>query len=307
MAAHDPRGKRITGSFYTTYVQQHEVSTVEEVPCNLCGSSARTAIDEEDGFGILRCRDCGLVYVSPQPTQEELPKFYESLYDVDDAAETAEIRSLGLIERQVAEIVQRLKPEGGRLLDIGCGYGQFLSTMASDCWDLTGLELSESAAAHAVTAVPSATIQQGDIDSADFPDEHFDCIVLIAVMEHFKDPKAALARYSKWLKPGGVVVMVVPYITAFIQAQKFLPASPIRFEAPRHLFDFSPKTLPRYLREAGYTNVKCCIGRPYASPTKFGLALIWLVKLVGYALHALTFGRYVYPFASSIVVYGEKE
>lgn len=292
-------------SFYTTVNHPFEIGRVEDVACNLCGSDRYRVTAIELDFEIRTCRDCGLVYVSPQPCGEELPAFYAGMY-ADREAETVATRSLGYVERHLRSIVQTRKPAGGRLLDIGCGYGRFLSSFTDLPWELTGTEISETAIAHVGETVPSATIHHGLIEDVEFDDASFDAITMVAVLEHVKDPKATISRIVRWLAPGGVLLVQVPYIAPFIRAKGVLPFLPIHFEAPRHLYDFSPRTLPRYFSDAGLIDTKTDIGRPFSSVGPIGELLIWGVKAPGLVLHALTGGRYVYPFASAIVVHGIK-
>jgi len=292
-------------SFFTTVNHPFEIGRVEDVVCNLCGGDRYSVIGTELDFEIRSCRDCGLVYVSPQPCADELPAFYAGMY-ADREAGTVSTRSLGHVERHLRSIVNCRCPEGGRLLDIGCGYGRFLASLDPSAWNLNGTEISETAIAHVNETVPAATIHRGLIDDVDFDDASFDAITLVAVLEHVKDPKAALARITRWLAPGGLLLVQVPYVAPFVRAKRFLPMLPIHFEAPRHLYDFSPRTLPRYFREAGISNTEIDIARPYSSVGPMGELMIWGVKAPGLLLHALTGGRYVYPFASAIVVHGFK-
>ena len=234
-----------------------------------------------------------------------MPAFYAGMY-ADREAETVAARSLGHVERHLRSIIQTRKPSGGRLLDIGCGYGRFLGSLSSLPWELTGTEISETAIAHVRETVPGATIHHGLIEDVEFEDATFDAITLVAVLEHVKDPKATLSRIVRWLAPGGVLLVQVPYVAPFIRAKRVLPFLPVHFEAPRHLYDFSPRTLPRYFNEAGLANIKTEIARPYSSVGPIGEFLIWGVKAPGLVLHALTGGSYVYPFASAIAVHGIK-
>ncbi|MEX2016669.1 MAG: hypothetical protein WD873_08495, partial [Candidatus Hydrogenedentales bacterium] len=115
-----------------------------------------------------------------------------------------------------------------------------------------------------------------------------------------------LAKMARWLKPGGVLIVHVPYNAPYIRLKRWLPMLPVHFEAPRHLFDFSPGVLRRYFREQGFGEIDTEIGRPYSAKGRIGEALIWGVKAPGFVLHALSGGRYVYPFAGAVVCHGRK-
>ncbi len=293
-------------SFYTTFSHEFDVQRHEDVVCNLCGGASYKLLGRElERYEIRECAACKLVYVSPQPAAEELPKFYENMYaDTSDAHMAA--RSAGAIENHLQRLIASRQPAGGKYLEIGCGAGHLLKKIAELPFEISAIELSEDAATYARKAVPKATITSTPIEVAEFPTHSQQCIAMIAVLEHVKDPAAILARLTKWLAPGGTIVILVPYIQGYIRLKRLLPFLPIHFEAPRHLFDFSPKTLPQYLRNLGYENIRTEIARPYSANGPIGLTLIWGIKLIGLGLFALSRGRYIYPYAGSIVVCADK-
>lgn len=297
--------EKVKRSFFTTLEHVLSVEHVEHVNCNLCGGGRYRVLGNELGFDIRVCHDCGLFYVDPQPTREELPRLYEAMY-AGEAEQEAPTRSLGYVERHLRALLVRRRPEGGRLLEVGCGYGSFLKEIEDLPWQLSAIELSERAVHYARSRLPRAVIQQTGIEEAAFPAESQDCVVLIAVLEHAKDPRRVLERVTRWLAPGGLVVVQVPYPGPWARLKRIVPFLPVSFEAPRHLFGFSPKTLRRYLAEAGYAAVDMEIARPYSSPNAFAAGLIWGVKLPGLALWHLTGRRYIYPFASAIVACARK-
>jgi len=295
---------QVKRSFYTTVTHEIDIERVEEVDCNLCGGARYNTIGNELDFHIRECANCGLVYVSPQPADEELPKLYEGMYR--DASE-ADLRSLGLVEKHIRRIVRNRLPEGGKLFEAGCGFGGFLEAVEGSGFELSATELDPTAAARARERVPGAAVQCAAVDHAEVAPESQDCVVAIAVLEHVKDPRDAHTSLTGLLKKSGVLVVQVPRIAPFIKLKRFVPWLPIYFEAPRHLFDFSPTTLCAYFEELGYRDIRLEVARPYSSNGPVGLALIRTVKLVGLALHALTGGRYIYPFAAAFVIHAVKD
>ena len=297
----------VKGSFYTPvrHVYDSRLRT-EEVVCNLCGHAQHTEIGKESGFSIRKCGQCGLVYVNPQPVSEDLPKFYEGFYEGINPHEAAEARSAGYTERHVSRTALRLKPAGGRLLDVGCGYGRLLKAMQDyPGWELHGFDLNAAAVRYAREEVPGAAIETHTVEQACYPDNSFDCIVMIGVLEHLKDPRATLRRVRQWLAPGGVVLFQVPYVTPFIRMKHWLPFLPVNFEAPRHLFDFSPSVLRRLCESAGFRDPQVEISRPYTSNSRLGMMLIWMVKAPGLLLDRLG-GGWTYPFACAWLTYASK-
>ena len=89
--------------------------------------------------------------------------------------------------------VERYIESRERLLDIGCGDGYFIRR--SQCTERYGLDK-----------------RMGDevTDSLDFPDNHFDYVTMLAVIEHIADPMALLKEIHRVLKPGGRLVFTTP-------------------------------------------------------------------------------------------------
>jgi 2-polyprenyl-3-methyl-5-hydroxy-6-metoxy-1,4-benzoquinol methylase len=261
---------------------------------------------QELDFDIRVCKSCELVYVSPQPIEDELPRFYDEFY-ADMSKRDIEARSLGLTEAHLRKIVMERCPDGGRYLEVGCGPGRLMRTIADLPWEFEAFELNEKAAEYARRDVPQAAIHNTSITEIDFEPESRDLVTIIGVLEHMKDPMATLTKMTKWLAPGGVILIQVPYIQHVMRIKKwFAPWAPVHFEAPRHLFDFSPKTLAHYLRKLGYTDIHVEVARPCMSRGPIGTAMIWALKAAGIALYRLSGRRYVYPLACAIVVHARK-
>ncbi len=292
-------------SFFSTFERPFEFEQTREVACNFCSSQFYHLLMQESGFDIRRCDECGLVYVSPQPAAEEFAQLSENMYPDADESEVKS-RSLGLHEKFIREIIKNRKPEGGRLLDVGCGYGKLLINMSDLPWDLTGIELSTTALSYAKEKLPDAAFHQTSIEQAPIENAGQDCITCIAVLEHVSDPRDVLQRFYDWLAPGGLLVIQVPYVVPFLRAKRFIPAIPIYFEAPSHLYDFPPKLLADHLRSLGFQDVRAEIPPPYSSPSRAVTALIWSVKLAGRAIRFLSGGKYIYPFVGSYTLHAVK-
>lgn len=293
-------------SFYTTVDHPFEITDTEEVWCNYCGTKDFKLLGTELDFEIRSCTDCKSVYISPQMTTEELASFYDNMY-LNDSPDEINARGLGYTEKQMRRIITSRKPTGGKFLDVGCGFGAVLEAMDNLGWDLHGLETGKNAIEVARKRVPSATIHEGIIEEADFEDASFDCITIIAVLEHVKDPDSVLNTLMKWLAPGGLLIVQVPHVEPFIRMKKFLPGIPIVFEAPRHLFDFSPRTLRNYFTKTGCTNIKLDIALPYASDSKKVELIIWAIKIVSIALHIITFRTWILPYSGGLIAHGIKK
>lgn len=108
--------------------------------------------------------------------------------------------------RLMRELTRELKPAA--ILDVGCGEGSLLKTLAQDhpSASLTGVELSDNALALARAALPGATFHALDV-AARRLNQSFDLIVSADVVEHIPDDQAALDNIAAMTTTGGHVVV----------------------------------------------------------------------------------------------------
>lgn len=109
-----------------------------------------------------------------------------------------------------AAVLQALAPRRGeRLLELGCGAGHLLRDLALAVGPhglAAGVDISPDQIAAATTqcqAVPAVKPQAGDVRSLDYPDQVFDAVVAVQVIEYIPDATTVLAEMHRVLKPGG--------------------------------------------------------------------------------------------------------
>lgn len=139
--------------------------------------------------------------------------------------------------------------QGRRLLDVGCGSGDFLLRMRARGWDVLGVEPDPVAAAAARRN--DLDVRDGMLADAEFPDDTFDAIVLSHVIEHVHDPIALLQECGRVLRPGGMLVLMTPNLTS-VGHRKF-GADWRGLEPPRHLHVFSVESLAACVQRVGLT------------------------------------------------------
>lgn len=101
--------------------------------------------------------------------------------------------------------ISKLKPSGGRILDVGCGLGGFLAGFPPEQWHRHGVEISELAAAEA----RKAGIQINDFTKAyEYPDEYFDVITFRGSLQLIPTPFAVIQTCIKLLAPGGILAFL---------------------------------------------------------------------------------------------------
>ena len=252
-------------------------SHLELISCPLCAAKEFKTLVVEQTIPIVRCQGCSLVFANPRPDREGLQKFYDGYFPPESAElwqkQMAEIfRKEGLERIQGFQQKGILKlPQHPKLLDIGCGMGFFLKLMQEAGWEVEGVEPAPEAARHAQTKL-GLKVFEGTIESARLSRD-YDVVTLWYVLEHVPNPHEILQKASEVLKPGGLVIIRVPnqnipidQILNVLGLQKFFLMNP-----PRHLFDYSPKTLSALLEQKGLKTFDIRNGIPRQTGTRLEL------------------------------------
>jgi SAM-dependent methyltransferase len=220
--------------------------------CNLCGSSRFSLFADKRGqrskhtFRIVRCDDCGLMFVSPRLSAEESRALYEEAHAHADHPPT----SVGDDNAGTLEKIAALKPGRSlRLLDIGCGSGGLLRALKGAGYDdVWGVELSPHAADIA-KQTPGVKVVLGDIVDVSLPGGSFDVINATDVLEHLRDPLSTFRRIKSLLAPGGVFLYGAG--NAHGLYARVLGARWPHLHPEWHLFYYSPEALTRYFLAVG--------------------------------------------------------
>lgn len=237
---------------YEAAGQGREPADFSPIPCPVCGSLNSCERFRLDSLphSIRECPECGLGWMHPLPTEEELSAFYPTHYY---GAEGVKFR--GLIEwairlvgaRRLRFITARLPP-GAAVLDVGCGRGVLLHELANRGYRVYGTERSWEAVRG---ADPRAEIRCGPtLRHAAFSDGMFDLVLVWHVLEHLPDPRETLQEIHRIIKPGGSTIIAVPNFSSW-QA-RWSGADWFHLDPPRHLFHFSTTALERLLTETGF-------------------------------------------------------
>lgn len=256
------------------------VLSLEHVPCNLCGGDntelhyrgrdARFTDTPRVDFEVRRCRLCGLIYLNPRPTAASLGLFYPDSYNVynqpvDEPPPSGRSGLAGLNDRlwrtiaraklrEKQQLIARYASKLGRLLDVGCASGRFLAAMRGAGWDIAGLEMSALAVERARQAL-GPVVEQGTLETAPWPRDSFDVITMFHVLEHVPDPVGALGKIRSLLRPGGILIVLVPNGASW-EFRALGPRDPNPLEIPRHFYHYTPATLSRLAQRAGLDPVK---------------------------------------------------
>jgi 2-polyprenyl-3-methyl-5-hydroxy-6-metoxy-1,4-benzoquinol methylase len=218
----------------------------EHQHCTICGSANISPLYSVNGFSIVRCGDCTLVFVKEKLTDQELAPAYELIESDYIYSDPANIANLEYYYLRLRKLIQGYVPSG-RILDLGCSEGRFLDSM--DGWERFGIELPGPAAEKAVSKYGN-NIFLGTIQGSDFPNSYFDVITLQDVFDHVIDPIDTLRHCNRILRPSGLIVVKVHDISSIfarISGSKYYAIIP-----PYHLSYFNKKSLRIALEKTGF-------------------------------------------------------
>lgn len=156
------------------------------------------------------------------------------------------------------EIYPLLLETSERVLDLGCGSGEtsyHLKQMGKFKW-ICGVEGSPDVARIAKMRLDQ--VLEGDIEKMDFPfpDEHFDTILALDILEHLVDPWTVVQKLTKMLKPGGVIVASIPNVRHYSVVFPILFLGDWRYQQEglldsTHIRFFTKKTAIQLMTSAG--------------------------------------------------------
>jgi len=230
--------------------------------CPICSGKRTAYAFSHEGYRICRCDDCTFMFVNPQPSDEVLAKIYNETYFIGSMSGESGIAQD--VKRATARHYLRLmelycgSPLRGRVLEIGCGRGEFILEAVEHGLEAVGVEYAEASASQARALVEGrARILTGDIDSANLPDGSFDYCVFADVIEHVRDPAAFIERVWRALKPGGTVFIATPSIDS--PTARLMRENWMEFKL-EHLSYFNRHTLDQLLHRHHFSDIQTGAG-----------------------------------------------
>jgi len=235
---------------------------------------------------LYRCLGCGSAYMDPRPTRRTIGLAYRSYFTHETPCAAAPERPATPLRRLKAALrndylrsrygisvgpavplgrlavylavhrrlnidrwVRHLpRPSrGARLLDVGCGNGQYLITARTLGWDAWGIDPDPGAVAAARSA--GLRVEQRGFPDTGLPDGYFDVVTMNHVIEHLHDPVGALREVRRILKPGGTLWIATPNIGSI--GGRYYGHHWRGLEPPRHLVLFTAASLALACKRAG--------------------------------------------------------
>lgn len=227
--------------------------------CPWCGSDKAQInlwlkdefLSKED-FHICECLSCGLLYTMPRPPKEKLGEYYKS-----EEYYSHQENTKGFIPK-VYEAVKKVNlkhkyqiategKETGKLLDIGCGVGDFIHTAEEQGWEAIGVEPSDDAKSIARTRIKGNIINSEELEK--LADASFDLITMWHVLEHVDELRWQVEQLQRLVKPEGRIVIAVPNYKSY--DGQYYKEHWAAYDVPRHLNHFNKQTITKIFKSSG--------------------------------------------------------
>lgn len=267
---------------------------LEKVSCDFCGSKRHKKLFSSHDyynnglpgiFDVVKCKECNLVFTNPRPTRDSIGIYYPNTAGYFQPFSSKQKKHIsakvyngalnkyfkyfikneytGLLSVLLSPLYfyrrKKMKIQGvpdfienGKLLDIGCSSGAFLYDMKKIGWKVKGIEQNKKAVDFAKSkhGLDVECINLYEFETSD----RFDVITLRMVLEHVHSPRETILKARKFLKKGGVLIIIIPDFSGFeaMLYKKFA----YTLHLPTHLTHFTPRTVTNYLDSAGFKNFK---------------------------------------------------
>ncbi len=280
-----------------------------DATCNICGTlvpGLQRPMWVKDGFDIVRCPGCGLVFRRELPTPADLRSIYSEAYfrrPEDDAggqgyADYLDDEPLHRLNGALRAGKLAALAAPGRLFDVGAAAGFFMDEARRRGWDVAGVDVSPQMSGWGRERL-GLDLRTGEFRTTEAAEGGYDAVTMWDYIEHSADPAGDLARARALLRPGGVLAVSTGDLSSAVAR---MSGRRWHLLTPRHHnFFFSVQTLTRACERAGFDVVSS--GHPAARYSLGHLAFklrtmapeIGVVGRVGDAIGRSRAGRLVVP------------
>jgi SAM-dependent methyltransferase len=238
---------------------------LEDVRCDLCLSGPdkhELVLHRGDGLRIVECQSCGLSFVNPRPSSEQVAALYDGRYfdrgglggvGYDESELDAPAARL-LRHRQMQErlriAIQHSPLQGRRFLEIGSADGELVSLASRAGAVATGVDISAEIVNRARARFPEASFECATVHDIAERNLKFDIICCFEVIEHVLSPRLFLRALRELCNPGAIVVISTPNYAhgAFVGRDRWLGFR----RSFEHLYFLTPTTLTALAAISGF-------------------------------------------------------
>ena len=262
--------------------------------CPACGAALRDLARPR----LLRCPRCGLCRRRPVQGRRDREELILHHREVDPHARVAQAKAV-FYERALDTLGEAFPRRPRRLLDVGCGWGDFLERAMRRGWGASGVEILPEAVAAARRRLPGAQLHLGPFGAIPLSAGEVQAVTFWDVLDHVEDPATELAAAHSLLDRGGMVGIRIRNASVQLwlrRADRLVGA--LRRRPPRkrlhvlHRFAFTPAALLRLLARSGFEKIRI-ENAPLTAGDPYGHSLrvppLPLLKAVGASAAGLLF------------------
>ncbi|MBI4983233.1 class I SAM-dependent methyltransferase [Candidatus Woesearchaeota archaeon] len=223
--------------------------------CRICSNpqleiikSIRTP-DTSNKFSVVRCLNCGIIYIDPFPTINQTTELYEKnllnnsqYYDLHHEEDLVSFNQrMDLLEKYSKELLEKypeVLPEKDQklLLDYGCSTGNFLEVALNRGYQAEGIELNKNS----VEICKKKGQRVNNLSQ-----KEYDLVHAGDVIEHVHEPMDFLREIYSLLKKQGILILSTPDWGKWITRKT-------QVKPEEHLFYFTKKTLKAIVERSGF-------------------------------------------------------
>ena len=214
----------------------------------------------QEDFEILECNDCKLLFTTPCPAPDKIGDYYKSeeYLSHNDEKKSLFARIYNIVKKTNIKnkfnIAVGNKQSAVRILDIGCGVGDFLNYAKEKGCDITGIEPNDDARKIAEKKLNIKVFSPAELEN--LPDNSFDIITMWHVLEHVADLKTEIHHLQRLLKNDGRLILALPNYKSF--DAEYYKDKWAAYDVPRHLNHFSRTSIENIFKETKFqlTDIK---------------------------------------------------
>ena len=215
--------------------------------CIKCSSEQLKPLDHFSDVGLVKCSDCSFVFTEKIPSKTELVDYYSNEYERTNYLSP-------ITEKRYNQLLDGFEKyrKNNRILDIGAGCGFFITTAKKRGWEVYGTELSKNSVAGCKNL--NSELSYGELHELQFPEESFDVVVNLEVIEHLNNPIQFVGEISRILRKGGITYLTTPNFNAIHRFRLKEKYDVISY--PNHLCYYTPKTIKKLFKANNFTPKK---------------------------------------------------
>lgn len=225
---------------------------LQNYECSLCKQDKTKPVLKKDGLTIVKCSNCGFVYVNPRLKNEQLCSIYLHNYFKN--------KEYGYIGYELQKVLRKKNFEKWlkdaelflsagksiRALDVGCAAGYCLDIMKSKGWDAKGLELEVEM--FEILMQSGYSVLNTRLEELSTT-QKYSVITLFDVIEHIPDIDKAFLQLHDLLEENGIIIMVTPDHNSF--QRKLFGKKWFQYKPIEHIQYFTRETLTVFAERNG--------------------------------------------------------